>query len=169
MMRISCALAVAACAREAPAPAGIGTAAASPAAAVPAVPADSLRGTLRITGSEPGVVFVLVDAAGAATVLHGDRILLERLSGLEIAVRGTREPGSFRVHTLSVRAGSGVPAVDGVLARDGRRDVLVLDDGRRVPIARLPESLRGRVGARVWLTGPLDGDIDSSGIITDPR
>lgn len=165
-IRISCALALAACAREAPAPAGMGTAAAGQAGAVPAVLADTLRGTLRMTGSEPGIAFVLEDATGRATVLEGDRALLERLSGLEVAVRGIRGPGAFRVHRLTVRAADGVAAVDGILAREGERDLLVLADGRRLDVPHLPQALRGRTGARVWLAGPLERAPDSFGIIT---
>ncbi|HEU4881659.1 MAG TPA: hypothetical protein VFT45_05420, partial [Longimicrobium sp.] len=162
----SCALALAACAREGPAPANTGTAAAAPAAAVRAIGADSLRGTLRITGPEPGVIFVVVDDVGRATVLDGDRALLERLAGLEVAVQGDAVPGApFRVARVAVRAAEGVAAVDGVLAREDGRDVLVLHDGTRRIIARLPEALRRRTGARVWLAGPLHGDIDSFGVI----
>jgi hypothetical protein len=154
------ALALVACARGSAAPAGGGAAAG----------ADTLRGTLRITGSEPGVIFVVVDAAGRHTPLEGDRALLERLSGLEVAVEGEAAAGvAFRVARVAVRAVEGVTAVDGVLAREGGRDVLVLHDGTRRVVARLPEPLRGRTGARVWLAGPLDGDIDSFGVISAPR
>ena len=159
---IACALALAACAREVPAPAAGG-------AAVPSSFTDSVRGTLLATGSEPGVTYVVVDAAGRATPLEGDRALLRRLSGLEVAVHGTRAAHAFQAADLSVRAAEGVPATDGVLAREDGRDVLVLRDGSRRTVARLPAALRGRTGARVWLAGPLDGDIDSFGVIADGR
>lgn len=157
------ALALAACARgSAAGDAAPGTDAAAP--------ADTLRGTVRITGPEPGVTFVVVDAAGRGTALAGDRALLERLAGLEVMVEGDATPGvPFRVVAVRVRAVEGVAAVDGVLARDGDRDVLVMHDGTRRVVARLPQALRGRTGARVWLAGPLDGDIDSFGVIADPR
>jgi hypothetical protein len=163
---IFCALALAACAREVPAP---GTAVASAAAAVPGVFADSLRGTLRVTGPEPGVVFVVVDAAERAFVVQGDRSVLERLSGLEIVVFGTRAADAFQAAAVAVRADGGVPATDGVLAEEGGRDVLVMRDGTRRVVARLPRALRGRAGAWVWLAGPLDGDIESFGVIADRR
>jgi hypothetical protein len=153
------ALALAACARGSAAPAGGGAAV-----------ADTVRGTLRITGSEPGVILVVVDAAGRHTPLEGDRALLEQLAGVEIAVEGEAVAGApFRVARVAVRAVEGVPAVDGVLAREGGRDVLVLHDGTRRVVARLPEPLRGRTGTRVWLAGPLDGHIDSFGVLSEPR
>lgn len=155
---LACALAVASCTRGAPAD---GTS--SP------VTADTLRGTVRIVGSEPGTSIVLEPAGGGAPVtLEGERTVLERLSGIEVAVEGEPlPPGRFRVARVRVRAANGIPAVDGVLAREGGRDVLVMHDGTRRVVARLPEALRGRTGARIWLAGPLDGDIDAFGIIAD--
>ena len=41
---------------------------------------------------------------------------------------------------------------------------LTIEGGERRPIARLPEALRGRVGARVWFAGPLDSP-DAFGVI----
>lgn len=153
------ALALAACARGSAAPAGGGAAAM----------ADTLRGTVRATGSEPGVIFVVVDDVGRATALDGDRAVLERLAGVEVAVQGLAVPGApFRVARVAVRAVEGVPAVDGVLAHEDGLDVLVMADGTRRVIARLPEALRRRTGSRVWLAGPLDGDIDSFGVISGP-
>jgi hypothetical protein len=154
------ALALAACARGSAAPAGAGGAAKT----------DTLRGMLRITGPEPGVTFVVVDAAGRHTPLEGDRALLQQLAGVEVFVEGEAPAGApFRMARVAVRAVEGVAAVDGVLAREGGRDVLVMHDGTRRVVARLPEPLHGRTGARVWLAGPLDGDIDSFGVISAPR
>jgi hypothetical protein len=159
------ALAMLACAPAAPE--GQGSA---PAGAAP-VAEDTLRGIVQVVGSEPATTVELEPAGGGTpVVLEGDRRVLDRLAGLEVAVRGERVAGGrLRVTRTEVRAANGIPAVDGVLARDAGRDVLLLRDGSRRAIARLPEALRGRTGARVWLAGPLDGDIDSFGIIVDRR
>jgi hypothetical protein len=61
-----------------------------------------------------------------------------------------------------------VPAVDGVLAREGERWFVVTADGRRLPVARLPAALRGRAGARVWLAGPPGEAPAAFGVIADP-
>ena len=152
----SCALALAACARGTPPPADAHTTAA----------ADTLRGRLEVVGSEPGTSVVLLDGRGGGVTLEGERALLLPLSGLEVMVRGRPDgPRTFHVERFAVRAADGVPAVDGVLAREGGRDVLVLEDGRRVPLAYTPEALRGMHGARVWLAGPLDRAPDSFGVI----
>lgn len=130
------------------------------------VPGDTLRGTLRVVGSEPATRFVLRPARGDPVTLLGERALLERLAGLEVMVAGEVEPsGRFRVARAAVRAADGVPAVDGVLARDGEGYALVTADGRRLAVGRLPEALRSRVGARVWLAGPLDRP-EAFGVIT---
>ncbi len=166
--RLLCAwVAATACAPGAPAPPPAGSASSDPA---PTAAADTLRGTVAIVGSEPGTWAVLqLDGGRRAVTLLGDRRLLDRLSGLEATVWGTADAsGTFQVDRFEVRGSGGVAAVDGVLARQGQGWVLVTHDGRRLPVARLPEALRGMEGARVWLAGPLDRDPDSSGVVSDP-
>lgn len=157
---LSCALAALACARGAPA---AGSAPAAPAA-------DSLRGTLEVVGSEPATsVALLLDGGARAVTLEGERPLLDRLAGLEVAVWGALvRAGVFRVDRVAVRASGGVAAVDGVLAREGAGWVLVTEEGRHLPVPHLPQALRGMAGARIWLAGPLDRPPNSSGVIRGP-
>ncbi|HVG45797.1 MAG TPA: hypothetical protein VM890_13745 [Longimicrobium sp.] len=131
---------------------------------------DTLRGTIEVVGSEPATsVALLLDGGARAVRLDGERPLLDRLAGLEVAVWGSPvRAGVFRVERVAVRASGGVAAVDGVLAREGAGWVLATEDGRRLPIARLPETLRGMAGARIWLAGPLDRPPNSSGVIRAP-
>ena len=152
----ACAVAALACSRGTAATPGV-----SPAAA------DSLRGVVRVAGSEPGTSIVLRTSSGAEVTLVGARDVLERLQGLEVRADGAPAGGRFRVERVAVRAWAGVPARDGILARDGERWVLETADGRRLPIALLPEALRGRAGARVWLAGPLDRAPAAFGIIAE--
>jgi len=161
---VSCALAAVACARGAPAPAGAATSAGTE------VRVDTLRGMIEVVGSEPATsVALLLDGGARAVTLQGERPLLDRLAGLEVAVWGALvRPGVFRVDRVTVRASGGAAAVDGVLAREGGGWVLVTEDGRRLPVPHLPEALRGMAGARVWLAGPLDRPPDSSGVIRGP-
>jgi hypothetical protein len=159
---VPCALAMLACARGAgPGP---------PAGGESAQVADSLRGRVEIVGSEPGTWPVLqMDGGRRAVTLDGERPLLDRMAGLEIAVWGEMErPGVFRVRRTAVRASGTVAAVDGVLAREGGGWVLVTGDGKHLPVRHLPSDLEGMEGARVWLAGPLDRPPDSSGILADP-
>ncbi len=135
-----------------------------------AVGGDTLRGTVAIVGSEPITSIVLQTASGPASGLCGALEPLRRAAGLEVAVWGSRNAqGQFCVDRFAVRSANGVPAVDGILTRTGEGFALVMADGRRLPIARLPDALRSSVGARVWLAGPLDRAPDSFGVIADPR
>jgi hypothetical protein len=156
---LPCALAALACARGAPAP---GTTASVSAA-------DSLRGTLEVVGSAPATsIALLLEGGTRAVTLEGERPLLDRLAGLEVAVWGTSvRPRVFRVDRVAVRASGGVAAVDGVLVREGGGWALATEGGR-LPIARLPETLRGMAGARIWIAGPLDRAPDSFGVIRGP-
>jgi hypothetical protein len=158
----ACVLALAACAQGAPrADAGGGG---HPAAG------DKLRGMVEVVGSEPATsIALLMDGGARAVTLEGASGGLRQVQGLEVTVWGEEaRPGVFRVVRFAVRAMRGIPSVDGVLGRDGDAYVLVTTEGTRIPIARLPEALRGRVGSRVWLAGPPHREVDTYGVI-EPR
>lgn len=130
------------------------------------IAADTLRGTVAIVGAEPATSVMLQDDQGAATPLQGEEATLRALAGIEVAVRGLAGGrGTFQVASVAVRAHMGVPAVDGILVRRGAGWALITAPGDTVPIAYLPEVLRGSEGARVWLAGPLDRSPDAWGTI----
>lgn len=72
----------------------------------------------------------------------------------------------FLVRAFTVRAVDGTPAHDGVLAREGAGYVLVTRDGARRPLPYLSPALRGQVGARIYLAGPLSAAPATYGVIT---
>lgn len=162
----ACALALVACARGSAVPGDAAATAASP---------DSLRGIVRAVGSDPGgTLALLVDDGRRAVELRGPLALLERVEGLEVVVRGVAEPGgrlpggsSFRVDDFAVRASGGVPAEDGTLVREGERYLLATHDRRRIPLEHVPAALRGRAGARVWISGTPGRFPDAFGIIAE--
>jgi hypothetical protein len=80
-------------------------------------------------------------------------------------VAGERDGAALRAAAVTVRGADGEAAVDGVLASEGGRDVLVTADGRRLPVPHLPPHVRGRTGLRVWLTGPLDAPPHAFGVV----
>lgn len=147
-----------------------------------AVVVDTLRGTLAIVGSEPLTEVVLRPAAGGTeVVLQGDAVPeLRRVAGLEVWVAGSdagpaaasaavAAPGAraFRVERFEVRAADGVPAVDGILVVVDDVAYLRVAGGAEHRIAHLPAALRGKVGARIWLSGRLDGNIEAFGVIRE--
>jgi hypothetical protein len=114
---------------------------------------------------------------GASIALTGPRsATLAKLSGVEVWVAGTpgAAPGrplprrSINVAKFGVRSVDGVPAVDGRLEAEGTQLVLVTADGARHPLVRPPAALRSRVGAHVWIAGPLDRPVTTFGVI-EPR
>lgn len=166
LLAFACALAVAACAQGNAVPGDAAAEAASP---------DSLRGVVAVVGSEPGTTLaLLMDEGRSAVALLGERATLERVQGVEVVVRGERQAGGglpggdgFRVESFSVRAVGGVPAWDGTLVREGERYLLATADGRRRPLEHVPAELRGRVGARVWISGLPGRFPDAFGIIEE--
>jgi hypothetical protein len=144
---------------------------------------DTLRGLVAVVGAEPASWVVLRPATGGPEVtLQGDPVReLRRLSGIEIQVEGRAGPGggaaagppgssagrSFIVQRFAVLAVDGIPAVDGILEVEDDVAYLILAGGDRIRIAQLPAALRDQSGARVWLAGPLEGEIQAFGVIRE--
>ena len=131
-------------------------------------PADTLRGVVAETGYEPATLLVLHTAGGRVVPLDGERRLLRRVVGLEVTVRGAPVQGGFGVREVRVRAHEGVAAVDGVLDRRGGAYLVVTRDGQTLAVPHLPQALRGMIGGRVWLAGPLDQPPHSFGVLSEP-
>lgn len=137
--------------------------------APPAAGRDTLRGIVAEVGSMPMTSIVIRPAGGRSVTITGDLAReIGRAAGAEVWVSGTRTERGIEAVRYAIRSVDGQPAVDGTLARDGDRLVLVNESGRHV-IARPPAGLRDRVGARVFLVGSLDGSITSYGILREER
>ena len=140
-----------------------------------AVTRDSVRGVLTVVGAEPLTALLLAPVGGGAAVaIEGSQAAVMRgLSRLEVTAMGRmtsrRSPASpmssvFEADTFVVRAADRVEAHDGLLARDGDR-FLLLSGESRIAAAFLPVALRSRLGARVYLVGPLDRPPVAYGVI----
>jgi hypothetical protein len=130
---------------------------------------DSIRGTIRVTGSSPFAVPTIRPREGgrALTLTGPDTAMLKRVAGLEVVVRGTPgTKGDYRVSSFVVRAANDAPATDGVVTRDGNALLLVTSEGGRVTLGNPPAELRDLVGARVWISGPLDTGPNTYGVIS---
>lgn len=134
---------------------------------------DSLIGIVSVTGTSFEQHLMLRGAHGSrpeATTLMAapaDSIAISRLGGVEILVRGRREGNAFRVATFEVLRVDGAPVIDGVLVRDGARLALWGARGR-ITLGNPPAAFLQMIGARVWVSGPLDTGPNAYGIIVPP-
>lgn len=123
--------------------------------------ADSVRGVIRLLGSEPARQPVLQVAGETAPMMLSGMATsgLQRLEGADVVVLGLQvSPRDIVVAEYIVRGMKGVPAYDGVLQVGESGYALVLSDGSGSKrFASLPEPLRGLSGARVWIAVP-EGD-----------
>jgi len=145
-----------------------------------AVSPDSVRGRIAVVGSEPMTEVVLRPRGGREPLaLEGKQVaMLRGLAGIDVLVRGRRTgtysrtatPGVtavFQVESFVVRSVSGIPATDGVVAVAGGQFYLVLQNGTRLPVAHFPSVLQQKIGARVFIAGPLDREAATYGLIAE--
>ena len=140
----------------------------------------SIEGIVQVVGNDPSPQVVLSVGEGTATAqiaLVGDlRGELGILSGVAVTILGdsVANPHGMPAHAINVReydvvSVNSAPAYLGVLMnRDG---VWWLDREEPLRLSLLPADLEGRVGAKVWVAGPVDGDelrVQSYGIVREP-
>ena len=136
---------------------------------------DTTTGIVRLLGTAmtPGLT-LLPNGGGGRIGLIGPHVAaLERTNGAEIWVSGTIASGPGRplvtrrmeVDRFVVRAVDGVPVTDGMLVADGDAVVLVASDGKRHRLVTPPAALQSQIGARVWISGPLDREPATFGVI----
>jgi len=136
--------------------------------APPATP-DSLSGTVSVTGSslEQRLVLRSGDVAVYLSASPADAAALERVSGVQVQVRGRADSTLFRVVNFTVIRVDGAPALDGVLRTDGSVLAIETRNGR-VVLGNPPPALRAMIGARVWITGPAATGPLGYGVIVAP-
>lgn len=144
-----------------------------------AVPADTVRGVVSVFGNAPVTSVLLsfgADTAPLALVGEPSVRKLRAIAGVEVMVTGRRtmeidraaSPRGavvFRVERFVVRAVDGIPAEDGELVSSSGGFALRRADGKELKISALPPALRTRVGARIYLAGPLDRGPAAYGVI----
>lgn len=128
---------------------------------------DSLTGTVSVTGTsfEQRLVLRSGDSAVRLSATAPDSAALTRMSGVEVLVTGRRAGNVLEVERFAAVRVAGAPVVDGVLRNDGGRLSLETHQGT-VQLGNPPNSLRGMIGARVWVGGPLDRGPNVYGVIT---
>ena len=116
---------------------------------------DTIRGVVTLVGTGAAKQVVLRTIGGASTVTLSGMATngLAQLAGTEIMVRGLKtSPRDIVVLSYVVRAVGGIPAWDGVLQLTGGQWMLRLTEGGFKKVANVPEVLRSRPGARIWMS-----------------
>jgi hypothetical protein len=131
---------------------------------------DTARGIVAVTGTDRSMHVVLRQSDGKSIELAGpDRDAVGRASGADVWVTGALDTrGVLTIRQFAVRSVDGEPSIDGVLASEGGRLVLVTPDGARHAIAHAPAALLDHVGARVWITNIERGPV-AFGVLREKR
>lgn len=140
---------------------------------------DTIRGAVSLVENDPAAELILsLDPDSVPIALAGSRVApLRHLRKLDVMVAGrftgqrslTASPRGARVFeadTFVVRGMDGTPAVDGIIAMQNSR-YFVLANGRRLPVEYMPKALQGKLGARVFLAGPLEAPLIFYGVILE--
>lgn len=127
---------------------------------------DSLSGTVSVTGTsfEKRLVLRSGDTAVRLSATAPDSAALSRMGGVEVMVVGKRAGDSLQVERFAAVRVGGAPVVDGVLRNDGGQLSLETHHGK-IQLGNPPAALRGMIGARVWIGGPLDRGPNVYGVI----
>jgi hypothetical protein len=161
---------VVACAdRPAPADTQRPDSAATLPATLPAASGDSLRGIVGVRGNDSVPDLVLVTGGDTIAIRGSDLGTLRRVIGFDVAVRGARSGAAFDVAGFVVRAFHGERVTDGTLDVANGGFFVRTEDGGRADISQIPPPLRGEIGSRIYLVGPLDRLPSAFGVISEGR
>lgn len=135
-------------------------------AAAPAPGDTTVVGTVRVVGSLPVNVRVVVQPAGggSATVAGPLTEEIRRLAGAEVAVAGRWEGGELHAERYEVRAVDGQPVVTGTVERV-QSDYLLLRTERGEAVYVYGAGAEFRVGQKLWVQGPHSVRLQSYGVI----
>ncbi len=131
---------------------------------------DSTLGTVSIVGTsfDKRVVVSTATPQRRLTVTGPLAVLIGRVAGAEVAVRGPVAAQEIEARSFTVRTVDGKPAIDGTLRTEGGALYIVTATGTKTRIATPPPPLMGRDGARVWITGDPASAVASWGFIDPP-
>lgn len=132
-----------------------------------------LTGKVAVVGSDPFPQIVLRPDTGGSEIRieAADPGPIGRVAGARVTAFGELDPDArrLRLERFAVLSMDGIPAVDGVLEREGDGLVLVTGESDRLRIAFPPAALYDHVGSRVWLSGSeIEREPEAFGLI-DPE
>ena len=126
---------------------------------------DSVAGTLRVVGSAPvNVRLVIETPAGSVNVSGPAAEELRRLAGAEVTLLGQRRGADFDAADYRVRSIDGRPVTMGTVeGADGEYLRLRTTGGEVIYLVAPPAQLRP--GQKVWVQGPAGVIVQSSGTV----
>ena len=135
-----------------------------------AIEPDSLAGIVSVTGTafEQHLILRSGDRVTSLSAATSDSAALSRLGGVEVVVIGRRSPNLFQVERFTAVNVAGSAVVDGFVRNDGGRLVLETTNGP-IQLGNPPTALRGMIGARIWIGGPLDTGPNNYGVIVPAK
>ena len=135
-----------------------------------AIEPDSLAGIVSVTGTafEQHLILRSGDRVTSLSAATSDSAALSRLGGVEVVVIGRRTSNHFQVERFTAVKVAGSPVVDGFIRNDGGRLVVETAHGS-IPLGNPPTALRGMIGARIWIGGPLDTGPNPYGVIVPAK
>jgi len=134
-----------------------------------------MTGFVHVIGTDSGAFAVLKLTTGEEIPLLGaNAAAMTQVDSAEVEVRGAwNADRAIEVSDFLVRQVGGAPVMDGVLVELYDEDLgggpigygLRLTRGSMVDLIDPPAELLAHVGARVWVSGPVDGPPTGFGII----
>ena len=122
-------------------------------------------GRVQVVGVAAAPKVTLVPTDGGTVLTLTGPASLRNLDGLGVSVVGWRKGPELRVVRFAVVAANGLLATDGRLVADGRTLYLETADGHRHALVAPSPRLWEHVGARAWVSGPLDHEPVAYGLI----
>lgn len=138
-------------------------------------PMDRVEGVVRVVGSAPVDVHVVIETPDGSLVrVTGPlREEISRLSGALVRLVGREDPSEVPVTRRQVRAAeyeivsiNGEPVLEGTVeGKSAGWTILRTREGEQVYLASAPDEIK--TGQRVWVQGPRSVIVQSYGVMRD--
>lgn len=132
---------------------------------------DSVRGVVSVVGTsfERRVMVAVAGTNRRVEITGRLASLIGHVAGADVSVAGNASGSQLDATSFLVRAVDGQPAIDGTLKTETDGVYILSAGGTRTRITAPPPPLKGRDGARVWVTGDPARGVSSFGFIDPPR
>lgn len=135
---------------------------------------DTVTGQVRQVGSTPFVRTIVSGEDTTVRVTGPYEAELSRVTGARVRVVGGPAEETFpepalRVTSYEILSVDGAePLVGRLRRREGRGYYLEMPGGREAGLSTVPDGLRGRVGAKIWVVLSEQGVVQRYGVLREP-